>query len=162
MTEKNVTQQTAAGSSRHTRRQLLAGGAAAAGVLAAEALGPARPAAAATRGNIIRASEQVRRLERAIGGSPPDMALQRSREELQRFFTERARARRQTQEEMARLLTPGRDLVLGRAGRDDPELAKLREAVRAEAEQRSRRVLRPVPRRQPMKAKLSAGSIQQI
>lgn len=162
MTENSVIGQTAARSSRRSRRQVLAGGAAAAGILAADTLGPTRPAVAATGGKVFRGSEQVGTFEHAIGGRPSDISMQRSREELQRFFTERARARRETQEEMARLLTPGSDLVLGHVGRDGPELAELLEAVKAKGEQRSRHVLRPVPRGESLEARLRLGSIQAI
>lgn len=53
MTENGLVEQTAARSRRRTRRQLLAGGAAAVGVVAAETLGRATPAAAANGDPIV-------------------------------------------------------------------------------------------------------------
>ena len=110
---------------------------------------------------IARGSEQVVQLERAMGGAPPAVAVQKSRAALQRHASAHAKATKLARTEASRLAEPMRKLVFGHISRDDAALTKNIEATRALCEQRSKRKVK-APKLEKFESSITLGSIQAI
>jgi hypothetical protein len=82
--------------------------------------------------------DQVRRLEQALGGSPPREAFEEVRAALQRRVTERVERERARRAEWAQLQERQSKLLFGHLTPDDAQLRQLNEERRASIDQRSK------------------------
>jgi hypothetical protein len=91
--------------------------------------------------------DRVRRLQQALGGSPPAEAGERAVASINQFLAERHERQRELHEEQAAIQREAVELMLGQL-KDDPRLARLAERSKTLAERRGRQkyAFRPIPR----------------
>ena len=106
---------------------------------------------------ITSGAKNVKKLEQAMGGTPPASALQASRAALQRITAERLRSYGKARDEAAKLAEPMRKAIFSHLDKDDPTIARNRAATKALFERRSKRTIQS-PKLEKFEPHFSVGS----
>ena len=102
-------------------------------------------------------ADKVKRLERAIGGTPPKEALELSRAHLQRHVAQRFAKSQAALAETARMQEQSRELLFSHVRKDDPRIKRHIQKARALYERRARRTIKK-PVRLQVEPRVIAGS----
>ncbi len=107
---------------------------------------------------IARGTDQVKAVERALGGTPPKDGAKKACAALQRDTAEYSIAQERAQEENARLTEPMRALVFSHVAKDDPALRQGIQNLKAAYARQSQPKLKPLTV-EKYEASLAVGSI---
>ncbi len=107
---------------------------------------------------IARGTDQVRNVERALGGTPPRQGARKARAALQRDTAEYSKAQERAQEESARLAEPMRALLFSHVAKDDPALRQGIQNLKAAYARQSQPKLKTLTP-EKYEATLAVGSI---
>jgi hypothetical protein len=107
---------------------------------------------------LARGAEQVKAVERALGGTPARASLTKAQAALHRYVAERAKERQSLQADMKKLADPQRELFFSHIPKDDPKLRRCIRDAKTSYERRAKRTLKAPMTVKPSEPEFHVGS----